>query len=198
MAELMPTPDAALSHRLGARPALGARAQELFEELSPYRGDGLRNHCLRVFHFTMLLLERRRQKADPDLLHALAMIHDLGLLCPDERGGDYMQRSRSLFHRAFAAKSFELSPHDLRVADECLLYNHRLRPTPALCPESTAFRQSVWMDHSLGVRRYDLDVASVRDGFARYPRGDFNAVLLDFARRVLTREPWTLVDGIFM
>ena len=35
---------------------LAAHADEVFERVSPYDGDGFRNHCRRLFHLTELLM----------------------------------------------------------------------------------------------------------------------------------------------
>jgi hypothetical protein len=131
------------------------------------------------------------------VLHALAMVHDLGLLSPEDQGVNYLERSMALFHREFPARKFGLTPHEQRVADECLLYNHRLLPVPGLSAEAEAFREAVWIEHSRGHYRAGLDRSVVREVFTAFPRDNFNWVLADFARRVLVREPWTVVNGIF-
>ena len=181
-------------HPLRAAPA---RAEEVFSRVSCYRGEGLKNHCLRIAAFTGMLLQHRSVAMAPQLVHALSLMHDLGLLAPEVQGEDYLQRSRALFHRELPLTMFPRSAHEQRVADECLLYNHRLLPVPGLSAEAEAFRDAVWIEHTLGARRHGLDRGDVRAVFTRYPRADFDSVLLDFGRRVLAREPWTIVDGIF-
>ena len=62
------------------RSDLRAAADELFRTLSPYDGDGLRNHCLRLHAFVDMMLRRAGCPMDRDLAYAVAMIHDHGLL----------------------------------------------------------------------------------------------------------------------
>lgn len=174
-----------------------AHADAVFARLSPYRGAGLANHCRRVGAIAGHLLARRGVAMRRPLLHAIAMVHDLGLLSPEDEGASYPERSRALFRRELPAHAFGFTPHEQRVADECLLYNHRLFPVPGLSAEAEAFREAIWVEHSRGHVRAGLDRGVVRGIFAALPRDDFDWVLVDFARRVLVREPWTVVDGIF-
>ena len=173
---------------------LAAHADEVFERVSPYDGDGFRNHCRRLFHLTELLMIKNRAQMDRDVAYAIAMCHDLGIVSRDDTGPTYLARSRALFER-------ETAGYDLRVADdvvdECMLYNHRLLPVPNLSPQADAFRRAVQIEHTHGIIRFGLDAAPVRAVFERYPRGNFDRVLLDFTWRTLRREPGTIVNGIF-
>ena len=63
--------------------------------------------------------------------------------------------------------------------------------------QADAFRRAVQIEHTHGIIRFGLDAAPVRAVFERYPRGNFDRVLLDFTWRTLRREPWTIVNGIF-
>jgi len=180
------------------RPAsadLVARADALFDEVSPYEGDGLRNHCLRLRDLTDLLLRRDRLPMDRPLLHMVAMVHDLGIVRPEETGKNYMQRSAALFERT--ARELGLEAGQRQLARQCLLYNHRVRPVPGVPPQAERMRRAVWIEHTLGLRTFGLPRAEVREVLRRHPRLDFDHVLADFTRRVLLHEPTTLVRGIF-
>lgn len=196
MSDLLPAPDAAPSPSLDL-PAgpLVAHADEVFERVSPYDGDGLRNHCHRLFHLTELLMATRRVEMDRDIAYAIAMWHDLGLVSRDDTGPNYLARSRALFERETAR--FDLNGAQSEVINECLLYNHRLLPVPNLSPQADAFRRAVQIEHTHGLLRFGLDAPAVKAVFNQYPRADFGRVVLDFAWRVLRHEPWTLVHGIF-
>ena len=174
---------------------LAARADEVFERVSPYDGDGFRNHCRRLFHLTELLMRKSRAKMDRDVAYAIAMCHDLGIVSRDDTGPTYLARSRALFERETAG--FDLRGEQGEVIDECMLYNHRLLPVPNLSPQADAFRRAVQIEHTRGIVRFGLEAAPVKAVFDRYPRGNFDRVLLDFTWRTLRREPWTLVRGIF-
>jgi hypothetical protein len=177
------------------RGPLASHADAVFERVSPYDGDGFKNHCRRLFHLTELLLIQDNIAMERDTAYAVAMCHDLGLLSRDDTGPNYLARSRALFDRETANFSVGETPRE--VLDECLLYNHRLLPVPNLSPQADAFRRAVQIEHTHGLARFGLDKAAVKAIFDRYPRGDFDRVLLDFTWRVLRREPWTLVHGIF-
>ncbi len=173
---------------------LARHADEVFERVSPYDGAGFRNHCRRLFHFTEMLLRKDRVEMDREVAYTVAMCHDLGIVSRDDTGPNYLARSRALFER-------ETAGHDLRtpgpILDECLLYNHRLLPVPNLSPQADAFRRAVQIEHAHGLLRFGLDAGEVKQVFAAYPRGNFDRVLLDFTWRTLTREPLTLINGIF-
>jgi hypothetical protein len=177
------------------RGPLASHADDVFERVSPYDGDGLRNHCRRLFHLTEQLLVKDGVAMDRDVAYAVAMCHDLGLLSREDTGPNYLARSRALFDRETAGFSLGETPRD--VLDQCILYNHRLLPVPNLSPQAEAFRRAVQIEHTHGLARFGLERPAVKAVFDRYPRGDFDRVLLDFTWRVLRREPWTLVHGIF-
>jgi hypothetical protein len=177
------------------RGPLASHADDVFERVSPYDGDGFRNHCRRLFHLTELLLIKDGVAMERDVAYSVAMCHDLGLLSREDTGPNYLARSRALFDRETAGYALGGTSRD--VLDQCLLYNHRLMPVPNLSPQADAFRRAVQIEHTRGLARFGLERADVRAIFDRYPRGDFDRVLLDFTWRVLRREPWTLVHGIF-
>lgn len=174
---------------------LARHADEVFERVSPYDGFGFRNHCHRLFHFTELLMHRDAVVMDRGVAYTVAMFHDLGIVNRDDTGPNYLARSRALFER-------ETNGHDLAgtpslVLEECMLYNHRLLPVPNLSPQANAFRRAVQIEHARGLLRFGLDAGQVTSVFERYPRGNFDRVLLDFAWRTLRYEPLTIVNGIF-
>ncbi len=171
------------------------RAEAVFERLSPYPGDGLRNHCLRIYRYAGLALRAAGLELDDGLLYLLALLHDLGLVCDEHGGADYLQRSRNLFRHE--AGDLGLSARELRLGDACLLLNHRLLPPRDLPPEAAAFRRAVWIEHSRGVARFGVDAAEVAAIKRALPRDNFDRVLVDFTRRVVLSEPHTLVRGIF-
>lgn len=177
------------------RGPLASHADAVFDRVSPYDGDGLKNHCRRLFHLTELLLVKDGIEMQRDVAYAVAMCHDLGLLSRDDTGPNYLARSRALFDRETAGFTLGVTTRD--TLDQCLLYNHRLLPVPNLSPEADAFRRAVQIEHTRGIARFGLEKPAVKAIFDRYPRGDFDRVLLDFTWRVLRREPWTLVHGIF-
>ena len=175
---------------------LVALADETFESTSPYDGIGFRNHCHRLFHLATMLMEHRGVELPHDLAYLVAMVHDLGIVSEQDQGDNYLRRSRALFHRI--TEDVDLPDVDPAVVDECLLYNHRVLPVPNLSAQAECFRKAVQIEHSRGLLRFGLPKGPVRELFKRYPRGNFDRVLLDFTIRTFKREPRTLVDGIFL
>jgi hypothetical protein len=172
------------------------KADEVFDRTSPYEGKGLRNHSRRLFHLASLLMEQRGVALDPALAYFIAMIHDLGLVSEQDQGVNYLRRSLALFHRE--TRGMELPEADPEVVEQCIVYNHRVLPVPGLSPVAECFRDAVMIEHSRGLLRFGLPKDRVRPVFAEHPRDDFDRVLLDFTWRTLTREPLTLVNGIFL
>lgn len=170
-------------------------ARDLFDAYNPYEGSGFENHCLRVAAFAELALERAGLHMNPDRVHLLAMVHDLGLLSDRDAGANYLERSWALFEREMNARGCPEFADEL--ARECLVFNHRVGKVPNLRPEAEAFRKAVWIEHTFGTRRYGLPASRVREIRRTLPRDNFNAVMADFWRRVLLHEPRTVVDGIF-
>ena len=174
---------------------LARHADEVFERVSPYDGIGFRNHCRRLFHFTELLMRRDAAEMNREVAYTVAMCHDLGIVSRDDTGPTYLARSRALFERETAGHDLKGTPG--HILDECMLYNHRLMSVPNLSPQADAFRRAVQIEHGRGYLRFGLDPAEIGAVFAAYPRGNFDRVLLDFTWRTLTREPLTLINGIF-
>jgi hypothetical protein len=178
----------------GAAGSLVHRADELFSQYSVYEGDGFRNHCRRLFELTSMLLDAGGIELDRDVAYAIALTHDLGILSERDEGTTFLARSFSLFEREMHDQN--LAGTSRRVIEECMLYNHRVRPVPNLGPQAEAFRRAVWIEHTRGHRRYGLDRDAVREVFDRHPRGNFDRVLLDFFWRTVRAEPTTIVSGI--
>jgi hypothetical protein len=190
------TTDAAPSFpRAPADDPLVIKADEVFDRTSPYEGDGLRNHCRRLFHLASLLMARRNLELDPGLAYFIAMIHDLGLVSEQDQGVNYLRRSLALFHRE--TKGLPLPEADPELLEQCIVYNHRVLSVPGLSPVAECFRNAVMIEHSRGLLRFGLPRDEVKPIFQAYPRGNFDRVLLDFTWRTLSREPLTLVNGIF-
>ena len=170
-------------------------ADSLFDRVSPYDGDGLRNHCRRLYHLAVMLMERDGVAIDRNVAYLIAMIHDLGLVSEGLEGKTYLHRSYALFEQVTDGVALGDTPAE--VLRECLVFNHRLLPVSGLSPQANCFRKAVQIEHTHGVARFGLDRGPVREIFAAYPRDNFDRVLVDFTWRVVKREPWTLVRGIF-
>ncbi|MCA9659233.1 MAG: hypothetical protein KC486_12885 [Myxococcales bacterium] len=170
-------------------------ADSIFDRVSPYEGDGLRNHCRRLYHLATMLMEREGVELDRNVAYLVAMLHDLGLVAEDVDGKTYLHRSYALFEKV--TDGYDLAGTKSDVLRECLLFNHRLLPVRGVSAQANCFRRAVQIEHTRGVARFGLDKGAVGEVFAAYPRDNFDRVLVDFTWRVVKREPWTLVKGIF-
>jgi hypothetical protein len=194
---MQPTTDAAPSFpRAPADHPLVIKADEVFDRTSPYEGDGLRNHCRRLYHLASLLMAQRGLELDPGLAYFIAMIHDLGLVSEQDQGVNYLRRSLALFHRE--TQGLPLPEVDPELVEQCIVYNHRVLAVPGLSPVAECFRNAVMIEHARGLIRFGLSREDVKPIFEAYPRGNFDRVLLDFTWRTIKREPLTLVNGIFL
>lgn len=183
------------SAALPAPTAVVARADAVFASTSPYGGDGLRNHCLRLYAFATALMARDGLVFPADHAYLLAMVHDLGLVSEQDHGPSYLDRSWALWRRVTA--DLGCDQQVTAVAQHSLLYNHRVRQVAGLHPVGECFRRAVWIEHARGRLSFGLPSACVRATFATFPRADLDGVLLDFAVRTLRREPRTVVTGMF-
>jgi hypothetical protein len=185
-------------------PSLRQTADAVFDRVSPYDGDGFRNHCRRLHRFATMLMRARGLELDDDhappglvddVAYMIAMWHDLGLVSEQDEGENYLRRSHALFQRESAG--LDLRGADPKVIEECMVYNHRLFPVKGVAAQAECFRRAVIVEHSHGLKSWGLPRDAVREVFADHPRGNFDRVLVDFTWRTIKREPKTLVRGIF-
>lgn len=174
------------------------RSEAVFERLSPYPGPAFRHHCLRLYELAVALMRRRGVAFPTPLAYAIAMTHDLGLVARAP-GRDYVERSLAILFELCPPVEIERAGASVRDVAEAVLLNHRVRPVAGAGPIAECFRRAVWIEHSRGwVRSGELEAPEVAAVFARWPRGALDRVLVDFARRTLTREPASLADGVFL
>ena len=157
-------------------------ADSVFARLSPYPGNALLNHCLRQYEFARQLTVTHAVAFDWDTLYAIALLRPLGVFDPLAQPLDAQQRSVRLFEREFHHQAM---PEKWELVRECLRLDVRSICTAKATPAVELFRQAIWIESTLGHRRYRLSKVAVREVFEAYPRDDLNAVLLDFFRRTI-------------
>ena len=91
---------------------LRAIADRAFESYSPYTGVGFLNHNLRLYELSRRVMDVDGLEFDDDLLYAICMFHDLGLVAPRDQteGDNYMLRSLSLLRRQTKGLQLQTSP----------------------------------------------------------------------------------------
>ncbi len=169
---------------------LSRLADDIFERTSVYPGEGFRNHCLRLAAFARLHVRAMGEGFDDELVHAGAMLHDLGIVLERKKGTSYIDRSIDLARAELYGRLD--SDHDRALLEQVLRYNHSVRPLPHLAPLTEAFRRAVFTEHSHGRRRYGLPRDDVRAVLQDHPQDNFRAVLADFFYRTVVFEPLTL------
>jgi hypothetical protein len=171
---------------------LARRGEEIFEQYNCYPGEGQRNHCLRLFQFARLHLATASQDDEDDFLYLAALLHDLGLMVPIRPGTNYLTRTVELARQELDQDN--LNAEAWRQLEECLLFNHALRPPFALTPVAEAFRRAVFTEHSRGLQRFGLPRQRVKKVFRDIRYENFGFVLADFIWKTMVFEPKTLRD----
>ncbi len=171
------------------------RADQLFDRINTYPGEGFRNHCLRLADYAGLHAGHMGIELDAGLAHAAAMVHDLGLLVRPEPGTDYVDRTWALARRELDTS--RLDPGNRTILEQCLRFNHSIRPLEGLAPQAEAFRRAVFTEHTHGLRRYGLDRRDVRQVGRAHPQANFQRVLADFFWKTVVFEPRT-IPSIFL
>ena len=169
---------------------LSRLADDIFDRINVYPGEGFRNHCLRLAEFARLHARAMGEAFDDEMVHAGAMLHDLGIVVPREPGTSYIDRSIELARVELFGRLD--TDQDRALLEQVLRYNHSIRPLANLAPLTEAFRRAVFTEHSHGRRRYGLPRDDVRAVLRGHPPENFRAVLVDFFYRTLVFEPLTL------
>lgn len=158
---------------------LDLHAGALGADRVPYR-----NHNYRVVNFCAELLGDR----EPETLEKLsiaAAFHDLGIWT--DGTFDYLDPSES---RALAylreRGCEEWAPEIGAMVQE----HHRVRTARVGGALAEAFRKADWIDVSLGLLRFGLPGAFVRDVRTAFPNAGFHRRLVQLSLGQLLRQPW--------
>ena len=160
-------------------------ARRLLDEVNAY-GRALENHCLRIAEFAIALADHQGVDCDPDLIYAGAYLHDIGLLVPDDRSANYLYRGLAFVESHMTA--WELDTDQRQQLSDMLLYNHAIGKVKQISPAGDLMRLGVQVEHSLGRCSHGLSKSVRLDIFNRYPRLDFNRVLVDFFKITWQRD----------
>ena len=153
--------------------------REITEYICDTEDELLFNHSRRVFLFGALQGHRRGLQADPELLYAGAMFHDIGLT------SDYRKSMlRFEVDGANAARDFLLERGVDEAAARKVWLSIALHTTPGvpefLEPEIALVTAGVETD-VLGIGRDDLSAEAIEAVTAAHPRPDFkNRILRAF------------------
>ena len=162
------------------------QAERLYRDTTPYRGEALDNHCIRLAELALALGQHHGVPLDDDLVRAVAWLHDIGLMV--KRPGERAYPRRGLAFIEPLLDGWNLTAPQRRVVAQMMLYNHSLRPLQGLSPQAEMLRRAVQVEHSLGVVRHGLDEATIKGVFARWPRRGLTRILADFARITLLHD----------
>lgn len=162
------------------------RAERLYRDTTPYRGEALDNHCIRLAELTLALGRQNAVPLDEDLVRAVAWVHDIGLMVKQQ--GEPCYPRRGLAFIAPLVDGWDLPARQRQIVDEMMLYNHSLRPLDGLSPQAEMLRRAVQVEHTMGLVRHGLDSDTTKRVFARWPRRGLTRILADFARITLLQD----------
>lgn len=151
---------------------------ELGADFTPYR-----NHVYRVVN-----LAARLSPDDPDSLEKLAIaaaLHDLGIWT--DGTFDYLEPSIRLTS-AYLARSSR--PEWTEEIAAMILEHHKISPyRGSRFPLVDPFRRADWIDVTLGLRRFGVPRAFVRELYARWPGAGFHWRLVQLSLGRLRTHP---------
>ena len=167
----MPVPDSRLAQR--------ARALLLDSEPAY-----LVNHSIRAYAWAVGLAEHDRVAFDPEILYVAALLHDIGLVAPYDRGGCFE------LDGALAARDFALGHGEPPGRAEAIHDVIALHMAAELPPDAAAEVSLLWDSTGVDVTGYrlaDVRAALVAPVLAAYPRLEFKrgfaALFVDQAAR---------------
>lgn len=164
-------------------------AKAIDDTLSPWREvigadyPGYRNHVVRMLTFCQAL--RDCDEEEREKLRIAGCFHDIGLWTANTL--DYLEPSLPPAHDYLEAQGL-LSWRD--EIDRMILLHHKLRPVrDPDSPLVELFRRGDLIDFSLGLFRFGLSRAFVRDVKRHYPNAGFHKGLTKKAGAWFLRHP---------
>jgi hypothetical protein len=159
--------------------------EELFRASAAVLGadlDGYRNHAHRVFHFARVL-----GAEGPESEHKLAIachFHDLGIWT--DHTFDYLEPSVALATAYLDEQG--LSGWAAEISS-VIREHHKVTSAGEYGPLVEIFRRADWIDVSLGVRRFGVSRAFVREVRRAFPNRGFHRRLVALTLERLRSHP---------
>lgn len=167
----------------------GANVEHIDGILSRWKGvigadyDGYRNHVVRMAHFCLML--RTCSAEEQEKLEIAACFHDIGLWT--ENTFDYLGPSVLLAREYLEANQLDEWADEIEMM---ILEHHKLRPVRAATLRLVElFRKGDLVDFSLGLVRFGLARALVREVKGEFPNAGFHKTLCRMARAWVVRHP---------
>jgi hypothetical protein len=146
-------------------------------DLPAYRG-----HVYRVLNLSHTLLAEPRPS---DTLALAAVCHDLGIW--SAATFDYLEPSQRFAENWARARGLRV---DLDMVGRMIALHHKLRPcAPEAGPEAESFRRADLIDLSLGLIRFGLPRAYLRELRAAFPNAGFHRCLARVGLRWWLHHP---------
>lgn len=154
--------------------------------------NAYRNHVYRVVNLAHAFYPGMSTN-EALLLEVAAAFHDIGIW--SEGSLDYLVASSDQAC-AYLAATPELGSGALgdkqNLVQAMIIEHHRVRALPGLdMPLAEAFRRADWTDVTLGVRRFGLPWARVREIQNAFPNEGFHQRLLELFWERLRKEPFS-------
>lgn len=144
---------------------------------------GYRNHCYRVLNFCIAL--SNNEPATVEKVAVAAAFHDIGIWT--EGTFDYLEPSVQA-----AAAYLQGIGRDEWIAEISRMIREHHKVTPVREVGSAlaeAFRRADWIDVSMGLRRFGLPRAAVREAFSIWPSAGFHRRLIQLSWQRLKSHP---------
>lgn len=144
---------------------------------------GYRNHVIRMVTFCLAL--RACTAEEQNKIEIAACFHDIGLWT--EHTLDYLPPSVPPAHEYLKAHGLEAWTDEIA---QMILEHHKLRPCPPMeSPLIELFRQGDLVDFSLGMVRFGLPAALIRQVKRKFPNAGFHKTLVRMAGAWFVRHP---------
>jgi hypothetical protein len=176
-----PAPPAPLGTIVTQHPVIDAVLATWHDALGK-DASGYRGHVYRVFNLTRALAGTA---ADDEAIAVAAALHDLGIW--SDGTFDYLAPSARRATEHLAAAHLHADPDE--VARMIALHHQITRCATTAGPLAEAFRRADLVDVSLGIVRFGLPRAFVRDTRAAFPNAGFHRCLLRIATAWMVQHP---------
>ncbi|MDP3859705.1 MAG: hypothetical protein Q8Q73_18250 [Stagnimonas sp.] len=163
--------------------------EELLQAHAPALGadfTAYRNHCYRVLNLAASLLATDDAETLEKLAIAVAF-HDLGIWT--DRTFDYLPPSEQRAQVWLAQAGLERWSEEITLMIREHHKLRRYRTEPSVLVE--AMRKADWADVSLGLLRFGLPRAYLRELSAAFPNAGFHRRLVQLSLRRLLSHPWS-------
>lgn len=160
-------------------------AAELLEQLP--KAQAFHRHSQRVAALAGLIVRKRGQQPDLEVLTWAGIFHDLMVLVPFRQrpwGADYVSESAAMAGLYLRERQL-LTAEQVALVQACIQHHHDLRPHPH--PLVEGFRRADWLEVSQGLIRSGVTTEELKALYRDWPRAGFLGALSQVISRFFVR-----------